>query len=110
MVADAAVTAQANPPGYRFSRVIIAIKTLPGPAASATALPLMPEKTRLVRIFACASPPLTRPTQAIPKSNRRSVIVPAFMTFAAKMNRGIAIKTLLANNRLTICAATSPTS
>ncbi len=63
----------------------------PGPDASATALPLMPEKIRLVTTFTCASPPGRWPTIAEPNASRRSMTPLAFMMLATKMNIGTAI-------------------
>ncbi len=64
--------------------------TIPGPAASAIALPLMPEKITLTMMLTCARPPRSRPTIASANSNRRSLTVPEFITAAAKMNNGTA--------------------
>ena len=47
--------------------------SLPGPAASAMALPLMPEKMTLTRMSTCASPPRRRPTRMRQKSKMRSL-------------------------------------
>ena len=63
----------------------------PGPEASATALPLMPEKIRLDSTFTCASPPGRCPTSAEPQPSSRSMTPLAFMMLATKMNSGMAI-------------------
>ncbi len=65
--------------------------TRPGPDASATALPLMPEKIRLVTTLTCAKPPGRWPTMAAPNASSRSITPLAFMTLATKMNIGTAI-------------------
>ncbi len=43
---------------------IISISTIPGPTASAIALPLMPEKMTLASTLTCARPPRKRPMSA----------------------------------------------
>jgi len=60
--------------------------------ASATALPLMPEKIRLVTTLTCARPPGRWPTMAPPKAKRRPITPLAFITLATKMNIGTAIR------------------
>jgi len=64
--------------------------TKPGPAASATALPLMLAKSTLTSTSTCARPPLMRPTSTWQAANKRSLIEPAFIRFAASMKSGIA--------------------
>ena len=92
-VALATTTAPAKPRVYSGFLSIWRIVTRPGPAASAIALPLMPEKITLTRMSTCASPPRMRPTRMRQKSNRRSLTVPAFMMLAAKTNSGTASNT-----------------
>ena len=57
------------------------------PAASATAEPDIPEKIKEATTFTWPKPPLNLPTTAIQKFSNRSVIVPAFIIFAAVINR-----------------------
>ena len=66
------------------------IDIIPGPAASATALPDIDEKITLTRMLTCARPPRARPTTASAARQRRSEMVPAFIMLAARMNMGIA--------------------
>ena len=63
---------------------------MPGPAASAIADPDIEEKTRLTTTLTCASPPRFCPTTASAARHRRSEMVPAFITLAARMNIGTA--------------------
>ena len=51
------------------------------------------ENTRLTSTVTCASPPLSRPTSASAAPHSRSLMVPAFITLAARMNIGIASST-----------------
>ena len=67
----------------------------PIPAASATAEPDIPEKIKEATTFTCPSPPLKRPTAATQKFNNLSVIVPAFIIFAATINNGTAMRIVL---------------
>ena len=53
----------------------------------------MPENTTLTRMSTCASPPRSRPTRMRQKSKMRSLMVPAFIRLAAKMNSGTASST-----------------
>ena len=92
-VALATTTAPAKPREYSGFFSICRIVTSPGPAASAMALPLMPEKITLTRMSTCASPPRMRPTRMRQKSNSRSLTVPAFITLAASTNIGTASST-----------------
>ena len=63
---------------------------LPLPAASAMAEPDMPAKMMLCTTFTWPSPPRKRPTSKLQKRSSRSVIVPAFISPAEKMNSGTA--------------------
>ena len=92
-VALATTTAPAKPGVYSGFFSICRMVTKPGPAASAIALPLMPENTTLTRMSTCASPPRMRPTKMRQKSKIRSLIVPAFIRLAAKTNNGTASST-----------------
>ena len=92
-VALATTTAPAKPGVYPGLLSICRMVTRPGPAASASALPLMPEKITLTRISTCARPPRMRPTNTRQKSKMRSLTVPAFMMLAAKTNSGTANST-----------------
>ena len=92
-VALATTTAPAKPREYSGFFSICLMVTKPGPAASAMALPLMPEKITLTKMSTCARPPGRRPTRMRQKSNRRSLTVPAFMVFAANTNMGTASST-----------------
>jgi hypothetical protein len=93
MVALATTTAPAKPGEYSGFFSICLMVTSPGPAASAIALPLIPENTTLTRMSTCARPPRRRPTRMRQKSKMRSLIVPAFITLAARMNSGTASST-----------------
>ena len=57
--------------------------------------PLMPEKMTLETILTCANPPFMRPTSRFAKPKSLSVICPAFMMSAARMNSGTASSTKL---------------
>ncbi len=74
----------------------MSMEILPGPAASASALPLMPAKITLATMLTWASPPRSRPTRRLAKSNILSVIRLAFISSAAKMKSGTASMTKLA--------------
>ena len=87
-VALAITTAPAKPGVYSGFFSISRMVTKPGPAASAIALPLMPEKITLTTISTCARPPRIRPTRMRQKSKMRSLTVPAFMRLAANTNMG----------------------
>ena len=63
---------------------------MPGPAASVMALPLMLENTVLTSTVTCPRPPRMRPTATSAADHRRSLMVPAFITLAARMNIGMA--------------------
>ena len=63
MVALATTTAPAKPGEYSGFLSICLIVTRPGPAASAMALPLMPENTTLTRMSTWASPPRKPPDE-----------------------------------------------
>ena len=93
MVAEVAVIAPANSGVKRFLSVIMRMETRPGPAASAMALPLIPEKITLTRTLTYARPPRKCPTSAMAIENMRSLIEPAFMMLAARMNSGTASST-----------------
>jgi len=84
--------------------------TIPGPAASATALPLMLAKSTLTSTSICASPPLMRPTTTWQAANRRSLIEPAFIRFAASMKSGMATSSEFAASVFMIWSAASPIS
>ena len=71
------------------------ISILPRPEASATAEPVMPENTSEASTFTWARPPGKRPTRPLHTPNTYSVILPAFITLAAKMNRGTAMMVVL---------------
>ena len=92
-VALATTTAAAKPRGYSGFFSIWRIVTRPGPAASAIALPLIPEKITLTKISTCARPPRMRPTRMRQKSKIRSLTVPAFMMLAANTKSGTASNT-----------------
>ena len=92
-VALATTTAPAKPREYSGRLSIWRMVTRPGPAASAMALPLMPENTTLTSTLTWARPPRMRPTRMRQKSKMRSLTVPAFMTLAAKINSGTASST-----------------
>jgi hypothetical protein len=92
-VALATTTAPAKPRVYSGFFSICLMVTRPGPAASAIALPLMPEKITLTRMSTCARPPRIRPTRMRQKSKIRSLTVPAFMMLAANTNSGTASST-----------------
>ena len=74
---------------------IASTSSLPGPAASASAEPLMPEKITLARMLTWASPPRKRPTSMSAKPYMRSVRLAAFMISAARMKSGTARSTKL---------------
>src|SRR6185295_8630438 len=67
-------------------RIMIA----PGPAASASAEPEMPEKNVIVRMLVCPSPPRKRPTNC--DANRSSTFdnSPPVISSAARMKNGTA--------------------
>ena len=90
IVAEAAVIAAAYPAGKRFPLVIISIIIFPMPAASAIAEPDIPENIREATTLTCPNPPLNRPTHEIQNERSRSEIVPAFIIFAATINKGTA--------------------
>ena len=92
-VALATTTAPAKPGVYSGFLSIWRMVTSPGPAASAIALPLMPEKITLTKMSTCASPPRMGPTRMRQKSKIRSLTVPAFIRLAANTNRGTASST-----------------
>ena len=92
-VALATTTAPAKPGVYSGFFSICRMVTRPGPAASAMALPLMPEKITLTRMSTWARPPRMRPTSTLQKSKIRSLTVPAFMMLAANTNSGTASST-----------------
>ena len=89
----AETTAPAKPGEYSGFLSIWRMVTRPGPAASAMALPLMPEKITLTKMSTCASPPRMRPTRIRQKSKIRSLTVPAFMMLAANTKSGTASNT-----------------
>ena len=93
MVEAAAISAAENPAGYLETSRIILIASIPGPAASVTALPLIPEKMTLTRIVTWPWPPRNRPMIASEAAHSLSLIVAAFMTLAARMNIGTANST-----------------
>src|ERR1051326_565071 len=76
---DTAVSAAAKAGGYLPSLVISTCISLPELAASASAEPDMPAKMMLCTTFTCASPPRHRPTSALQKQSRRSLMLPEFM-------------------------------
>ena len=93
IVADAAVSAAAKPGRKPPTSRIMRSETRPGPAASATALPLIEEKITATTTVTWPSPPRKRPTTRSAARHSRSLIVPAFITFAARMNIGTASST-----------------
>ena len=90
MTDETAVSAAAKLGGYLPSRVISVCISLPEPAASASAEPDMPAKMMLCTTLTWARPPRKRPTSALQKRSSRSMMLPAFMNSAARMNSGIA--------------------
>src|SRR3954464_10324624 len=76
---DTAVSAAAKAGVYLPSFVINVCMILPLPAASASAEPDMLAKTMLCRTFTWASPPRQRPTIALQKRTRRSMMLPEFI-------------------------------
>lgn len=82
------------------------ISSLPRPEASAMAEPVMPEKTREARTLTCARPPRKRPTRPMQVPKTYSVILPAFITFAAKINNGTATMVPLVNIASMVFCAT----
>ena len=92
-VALATTTAPAKPREYSGFFSICRMVTRPGPAASAMALPLMPEKMTLTKMSTCARPPRMRPAKMRQKSKIRSLTVPAFIRLAANTNKGTASST-----------------
>ena len=73
----------------------------PGPAASASAEPLMPEKNVIVRMFVCPRPPRKRPTNCDAKRSSTSDSAPPVISSAVRMKNGTAIsaKTSMPVNR-----------
>ena len=63
----------------------------PGPAASASADPLIPEKNVIVRMFVCPRPPRKRPTNCDAKRNSTSDSDPPVISSAVRMKNGTAI-------------------
>ena len=63
----------------------------PGPAASASAEPLMPEKNVIVRMFVCPRPPRKRPTNCDAKRSSTSDSAPPVISSAVRMKNGTAI-------------------
>ena len=68
-------------------RIMIA----PGPAASASADPLMPEKNVIVRMFVWPRPPRKRPTNCDAKRSSTSESDPPVINSAVRMKNGTAI-------------------
>ena len=89
IVADSAVTAAANS-GSKPSLIIASTSICPSPPASATADPLMPEKTIDATTLACPRPPGIEPTQAEQARKIFRVTPPVFISLAARMKKGIA--------------------
>src|SRR5215813_10583433 len=65
----------------------------PGPAASASAEPEMPEKNVSVRIFVCPMPPRKRPTNCDAKRSSTSESAPPVISSAVRMKNGTASRT-----------------
>ena len=89
MVEDAAVTQQekslSNPCSF-----IALISIAPRPPASDTAVPDIPAKITLDKMFTWPRPPGSQPTTFIQNANSFLVMPPVFISFAAKRNSGIA--------------------
>ena len=62
----------------------------PGPAASASAEPEIPEKKVKVRMFVCPMPPRKRPTNCEAKRSRTSDKAPPVISSAVRMKNGTA--------------------
>ena len=60
------------------------------PEASATAEPVMPEKTREMNTFTWAVPPFMRPSRPLQNAKILSVTSPSLSTFAIKTKSGAA--------------------
>ncbi len=90
ITAEDAVSAAANCGGYFPSSVIMRCMILPVPAASAMAEPDIPAKMMLCTTLTSARPPRNRPTKALQNARRRTVIVPEFISSAARMKSGTA--------------------
>jgi hypothetical protein len=68
---------------------IASISIWPSPAASETAVPDIPAKSRDARMLACPSPPGSHPAATFANLNIRFVIEEPFMIFAARIKSGI---------------------
>ena len=90
MTAVTAVSAAAKAAVYLPPDVIIVCIILPVPAASAIAEPDMPAKMMLCTTLTWARPPRKRPTSASQKCSSRAVMLPEFISSAAKMKSGTA--------------------
>ena len=89
IVAEAAVTA-AEKSGSKPSLIMASTSICPSPPASATAEPLMPEKTIDATMFAWPRPPGIEPTHAEQARKIFRVTPPVFIILAARMKKGMA--------------------
>ena len=88
-VEEAAVTQHEKSLSNPFSFMAL-ISMAPSPPASDTAVPDIPAKITLDRIFTWPRPPGSQPTTFIQNANSFLVIPPVFISLAARRNRGIA--------------------